>query len=101
VLTENIELNVTKIMHGIRARKDEIRKLEQDIKNLGSNAEEERRREEEAKKKTKKVSLIESERAKYKRNNKAIIGGVKGRKTSRVGNDDDVSLLRRYHFLSF
>jgi peptidyl-prolyl cis-trans isomerase SDCCAG10 len=31
------------------------------------------------------------ERAKYKRTNKAIVGGTKGRKRSQVGNDDDVS----------
>jgi len=72
-----------------KERQEEIKRLQQDIKNLNSDTAEERRKEEEARKKAKKVSLIESERAKYKRNNKAILGGIKGRKKSRVGNDDD------------
>ena len=75
-----------------RDRQEEIRRLQQDIKNLSNDTAEERRKQEEAKSKTKKVSLIDSERAKYKRSNKAILGGIKGRKTSRVGNGDDVSL---------
>ncbi|CAO3682877.1 unnamed protein product [Umbelopsis vinacea] len=70
-------------------RQEEIRRLQQDIKNLSNDTAEERRKQEEAKSKTKKVSLIDSERAKYKRSNKAILGGIKGRKTSRVGNGDD------------
>ncbi|KAI9289377.1 cyclophilin-like domain-containing protein [Umbelopsis sp. AD052] len=72
-----------------RDRQEEIRRLQQDIKNLNHDTADERRKEEEAKKKVKKVSLIESERAKYKRTNKAIVGGIKGRKRSQVGNDDD------------
>jgi hypothetical protein len=85
-----------------RERQEEIKRLQQDIKNLNSDTAEERRKEEEARKKAKKVSLIESERAKYKRNNKAILGGIKGRKKSRVGNDDDVSFssLCAPHFLT-
>ncbi|KAH8547882.1 peptidyl-prolyl isomerase cwc27 [Umbelopsis sp. PMI_123] len=70
-------------------RQEEIRRLQQDIKNLSHDAVEERKKEEAAKKKKQKVSFIESERAKYKRGNKAIIGGIKGRKKSQVGNDDD------------
>jgi hypothetical protein len=59
---------------------------------LSHDAVEERKKEEAAKKKKQKVSFIESERAKYKRGNKAIIGGIKGRKKSQVGNDDDVRM---------